>query len=87
MPLYTVLLGAALGALIADRLVRSMWEHALFTGPNQWRTVALILTLLWIAIGAVTALAMLGPAAGAMGDGQSAMRRPTHGADPSTEPT
>ena len=87
VPLYAVLLGAALGALIADRLVRSMWEHALFTGPSQWRTVALVLTLLWIAIGAVTALAALGPAAAVMGNGQTAMGRPAHGADSSTEPT
>jgi hypothetical protein len=61
LPLYAALLGAGLGALVADRLVRSMWRHAVFTGPNQWRTVAIILTLLWIAIGAVVALAVLGP--------------------------
>jgi hypothetical protein len=60
-PLYATLLGAALGALIADRLVRSMWHHAIFTGTNQWRTVALLLVVIWIAIGAVTALAILGP--------------------------
>ena len=60
-PLYAALLGSATGALIADRLVRSMWRHAIFTGPHQWRTVALILTILWILIGAVTAVALLGP--------------------------
>jgi len=60
MPLYVVLAGGALGALVADRLVRSMWRHALFTGPEQWRTVAIILTALWVLIGAVAALAMLG---------------------------
>ncbi|MGD9890737.1 MAG: hypothetical protein AB7R89_30520 [Dehalococcoidia bacterium] len=60
-PLYATLLGAALGALVADQLVRSMWHHAIFTGANQWRTVALLLTILWIAIGAVAALAILGP--------------------------
>jgi hypothetical protein len=59
-PLHATLTGAAGGALVADRLVRSMWRHALFTGPQQWRTVALILTVLWLAIGAVTALALLG---------------------------
>jgi uncharacterized membrane protein YsdA (DUF1294 family) len=61
-PLYATLLGGALGALVADRLVRSMWQHAIFTGANQWRTVALLLVVIWIAIGAVAALAMLGPA-------------------------
>src|SRR3712207_8494465 len=50
-----------LGVLVADRLVRSMWRHAIFTGPHQWRTVALILTVLWIMIGAVAAVALLGP--------------------------
>src|SRR3712207_8505787 len=50
-----------LGVLVADRLVRSMWRHAIFTGPDQWRTVALILAVLWIVIGAVAALAVLGP--------------------------
>jgi hypothetical protein len=62
-PLYATLLGGALGALIADRLVRSMWSHAIFTGTNQWRTVALLLVVIWIAIGAVAALAILGPPA------------------------
>ena len=61
VPLYAALLGAALGSLVADRLVRSMWRHAIFTGPHQWRTVALLLTVLWIAIGAVAAVALLGP--------------------------
>ena len=61
LPLYATLLGAGTGALVADRLVRSMWRHAVFTGPHQWRTVALLLTLFWIAIGAVAALALLGP--------------------------
>jgi hypothetical protein len=61
LPLYAALLGAALGALVADRFVRSMWHHAIFTGTNQWRTVALILVVFWIAIGAVAALAVLGP--------------------------
>jgi hypothetical protein len=62
LPLYATLLGAALGALVADRLVRSMWHHAIFTGANQWRTVALLLVVFWLAIGAVAALAVLGPA-------------------------
>jgi hypothetical protein len=61
LPLYAALLGSALGVLVADRLVRSMWRHAIFTSADQWRTVALILTLLWIAIGAVAAVALLGP--------------------------
>jgi hypothetical protein len=61
LPLYAVLAGGALGALVADALVRSMWRHAIFTGTHQWRTTALVLTVLWIAIGAVTALALLGP--------------------------
>jgi hypothetical protein len=61
LPVYAVLLGAAAGALVADRLVRSMWRHAIFNGPDQWRTVALGLVLFWIAIGAVAALALLGP--------------------------
>jgi hypothetical protein len=59
-PVYAALLGAAGGALVADRLVRSMWQHALFTGPHQWRTVALALTVIWLVIGAVTALALFG---------------------------
>jgi len=62
LPIYASLAGAGVGVLVADRLVRSMWEHALFTGPQQWRTVALLLTLFWIAIGAVAGLAVLGPA-------------------------
>ena len=61
VPLYAVLAGGAVGALVADLFVRSMWRHAIFTGPYQWRTAALALTLLWIAIGVVTALALLGP--------------------------
>jgi hypothetical protein len=61
LPWYASLLGAGVGVLVADRLVRSMWRHAIFTGPDQWRTVALLLTLFWIAIGAVVALALLGP--------------------------
>ncbi len=61
LPIYAVLLGAGAGALISDRLVRSMWRHAIFTDPYQWRVVALLLTLLWIAIGGVAALALLGP--------------------------
>lgn len=61
VPIYAALLGAALGALVADRLIRSMWRHAIFTGPDQWRTVALILAVLWVVIGAVAALAVLGP--------------------------
>ena len=61
VPLYVALAGAAAGALVADRLVRSMWRHAIFTGPHQWRTVALLLVLVWIAIGAVAAVAVLGP--------------------------
>jgi hypothetical protein len=61
LPVYASLLGAGVGVLVADRLVRSMWRHAIFTGPQQWRTVALLLTLFWIAIGAVAALALLGP--------------------------
>jgi hypothetical protein len=61
VPVYAALLGAALGALVADRLVRSMWRHAIFTGPEQWRTVAVILVLFWLVIGAVAALAALGP--------------------------
>jgi hypothetical protein len=61
LPVYASLLGAGVGVLVADRLVRSMWRHAIFTGPHQWRTVALLLTLFWIAIGAVAALALLGP--------------------------
>jgi len=71
LPFYIALLGAAGGALVADLLVRSMWRHALFTGPYQWRTAALLLTVLWIAIGAVAATAALGPDAddGATGDG------------------
>lgn len=60
LPIYVALLGGALGALIADRLVRSMWVHAIFTGPYQWRQVALILTVLWVVIGAVAAIAALG---------------------------
>jgi hypothetical protein len=65
LPWYASLLGAGVGVLVADRLVRSMWRHAIFTGPDQWRTVALLLTLFWIAIGAVAALALLGPPAAA----------------------
>jgi hypothetical protein len=61
LPLYAVLLGAGIGVLVADRLVRSMWRHAIFNSADQWRTVALGLTLFWIAIGAVAALALLGP--------------------------
>ena len=61
VPLYAALLGAALGSLVADRFVRSMWRHAIFTGPHQWRTVALLLTVFWIAIGAVAVVALLGP--------------------------
>lgn len=61
LPLYATLVGAALGALVADRVVRSMWHHAIFTGANQWRTVALLLVVFWLAIGAVAALAVLGP--------------------------
>lgn len=61
LPVYATLLGAGAGVLVADRLVRSMWEHAIFSDPNQWRVVALLLTLFWIAIGAVAALALLGP--------------------------
>ena len=64
VPLYVTLLGAAAGALLADRLVRSMWRHAIFTGYYQWRTVAVVVTVLWIAIGAVAALAALGSAEG-----------------------
>ena len=59
-PLYAMLLGGALGALLADRIVRSMWRHAIFTGEHQWRTVAVVLAVLWITIGAVAALAVLG---------------------------
>jgi hypothetical protein len=62
VPLYVTLVGAAAGALLADRLVRSMWRHAIFTGYYQWRTVAVVLTVLWITIGAVAALAALGAA-------------------------
>lgn len=71
LALYAALAGAAAGALLADRLVRSMWGHAIFTGVHQWRTSAVALTLLWIAIGAVAAVVMLGPPAGdgdAVGD-------------------
>ena len=63
VPVYAVLTGGALGALVADQFVRSMWRHAIFTGPYQWRTTALVLTALWIAIGVVAALALLGPPA------------------------
>lgn len=68
LPVYVSLLGAGVGVLVADRLVRSMWRHAIFTGPHQWRTVALLLTLFWIAIGAVAALALLGPPDEAAGE-------------------
>jgi uncharacterized membrane protein YsdA (DUF1294 family) len=64
LPLYAILLGGGAGVLVADRLVRSMWRHAIFNGADQWRTVAIGLTLFWIAIGAVAALALLGPPAG-----------------------
>lgn len=60
LPVYAVLLGGAIGALVADRLVRSMWAHAIFTGPYQWRQVALILVVVWVVIGAVAAIAALG---------------------------
>lgn len=63
LPLAVVCGGAAAGALFADRLVRSMWRHAIFTGPDQWRTAALALIALWTLIGAVTAVALLGPPA------------------------
>ena len=74
LPLYAALLGSAVGALIADRLVRSMWRHAIFTGPHQWRTVALILTLLWLMIGAVAAVALLGPPEEQEADGTDGQR-------------
>jgi hypothetical protein len=64
LPLYAVLAGGAIGALVADSFVRSMWRHAIFTGPYQWRTTALVLTVLWIAVGVVAALALLGPPTG-----------------------
>lgn len=62
LAVYVALTGAAAGALLADQLVRSMWRHAIFTGVHQWRTSAFTLTLLWIVIGAVAAVVMLGPA-------------------------
>lgn len=61
MPVSVAASGAAAGALFADRVVRSMWRHAIFTGPDQWRTAALVLAALWIMIGAITAIALLGP--------------------------
>jgi hypothetical protein len=66
IPLYALLAGAAVGALLGDRTVRSMWEHTIFTGPQQWRTVGILLVLLWLVVGAVAALGLLGryPAAG-----------------------
>ncbi|MGH2583660.1 MAG: hypothetical protein ACRDJE_01965, partial [Dehalococcoidia bacterium] len=67
IPLYVALAGAAVGVLVADQLIRSMWEHSIFTGRNQWRTVAFMLTLFWIAIGAVAATALLGPPASESG--------------------
>lgn len=64
LAVYAALVGAAAGALVADRFVRSMWSHAIFTGEHQWRTVALVLTVIWLAIGAFAALAVLGPPPG-----------------------
>jgi hypothetical protein len=64
LPLYAALAGAAVGALVANQIVRSMWSHAIFTGYYQWRTAALVLTVLWVLIGAVAAVAALGPAPG-----------------------
>jgi hypothetical protein len=62
-PLYAGLLGAAVGALVANQIVRSMWRHAIFTGYYQWRTAALVLVVLWVLIGAVAAVAALGAGA------------------------
>ena len=63
MPLYVGLLGAGVGALVANQIVRSMWRHAIFTGYYQWRTAALVLVVLWVLIGDVAAVAALGQGA------------------------
>lgn len=55
------LVGSGAGLLVGLVIVRSMWQRQFFTQAHQNIIAGTILTLIWIAIGAVSGLTVLSP--------------------------
>jgi hypothetical protein len=68
-PWPAALTGAGAGALAGLAMVKTMVDHQVFTQPHQDVTAGALLLLIWIAIGAVSGLAVLAPEDEADGPG------------------
>src|SRR5262245_56035130 len=58
---WVALAGGTAGGAVGLAMVRSMWRHAIFTGPHQNLTAGAGLLALWLCIGVVAGLAVLAP--------------------------
>jgi hypothetical protein len=65
---WAALVGAAGGGVVGLWMVRSMWRHAVFTGPQQNLTAGAVLLALWLCIGAIGGLTVLAPLGETMND-------------------
>jgi hypothetical protein len=60
-PLLGALIGGGAGLLVGGAIVWTMRGHQVLTQPHQLLTAGTALVLIWIAIGAVSGLAVLSP--------------------------